>query len=1700
MGFLNRIKSMFSTGQASIIGEAKRLYKSGDIAGAVACLKNGLEAREESGKALAVMMALHEVYSEELHLKQVRGYRAALLEYGFDLANYAEIEDIISSVDRALIENVYSGKARTEMERLYKDFHKPFIKLQLDAQQNRQSGIIKKLETMHPEQCADEFVTLVEELRLIGGKLPQNMHSDYQVAQKLSYILPNNLREIDSYFIERSLGRGGFAAVFLASSKEVSFHSAIKIFSPQPSLIRESGLSLAELKERFRREIDIMLKLSMENIPGIVNVRHTKTWRGKPYLTMDYYPKNLSALIGSDDELLQTGRGRHLNHKLAFPLIRQILTSIHLLHKRSEPIIHRDLKPTNILLDKDNKPYIGDFGLAKETSRVDLLTRAFETVTGTNLATQYYGAPEQRGGFKEADQRADVFSLGVIIYRILTGRLIGFHDLEPIQLYVKGLGKDTAVKINDLLNKATRIEVDQRLADVSTFLELFSPKQNHLDINQTPPLRLTPEEQFLKVLEFAYSFAPDGKLPENVREQLQTKARELEIHPEEAKTLEKDLRSRLGLGEFGKDRLVSVTSASVFASVVEKGMGQIIITSEPDLADVFVDGIERDKTPLSLSRIGAGKRTIRLKLQGYFPTSRIERISPDEPTEIHVILRQLFGTIKAEAETFSESYPAHFYLDGNLMGQTPLVVEDVSSGEHAYHFEAEKHRRVDGKVTVNFNEETEISIALEPFMARLSVTSVPEGAAIWLDNQDTGQKTDSVLEVSPGKHAVTLSLDGYKDARQDVEMEPEKFLELDFGIEKKKADDARFIEYGNGIVKDNWTDLEWFPGPDKDTDWNETEAWVESLKFDGGGWRMPTLDELEGLYVEGFGSRNTMPLLKIIGYLVWSSETESRIWSLVRGFLFSDGGSTPRHYRNFSDHGRAFAVRSRNDGANNKKFEGKAELRYSPPSSSKSNMTQGDLIYMAYSNGIIRDKRTGLEWFSGPNKDTDEAQAWVESLKLDGGGWRMPTLDELEGLYVEGFGSRNMMPLLSLNMMSLKTYEGFVWSGETNDSGAFYAFHFDNGEVSLRRFGPNGTFAVRSQNDETDHKKFKGKAESKYRLPQSSSRIEADYYYEMGRLDFSSGDMNSCIENMTSLIAVDKDNLKAFLIRACAKIKEDNSFSLPFRAWTKINEDNPSSAKNDFTKAFAENETIPELASFWAWDMRFGLPKKELERLFPEDPKIHYFLGSYYASEASLESDKDQEFTHADAYERDAFDRFTKAIELDPEFCEAYHGRALARPYDEYEEEIEDYSMAIKLNPSFVEAYRCRAISYEHKNYYIKAINDINKCAKLDPTSPGYQNLRESLHIKLAEMEDEIKDLSERIERKPKNTKYYRTRAGIYKKMEHFTEAIQDYSKAIELSPNLWSLYEERAKIYEETKDYKKAIDDWSKLIEIRKNKPRSSLTRYYSHRAKLCAIVKSDDVAISDNETTPNALSVAAGDNIVKDTKTGMEFVYVPAGKFMMGDIFGDGFGNERPVYEVVLDGFYIGKYPVTQGEWEAVMGDNPSSFKKGDDYPVEAVSWDNVQGFINALIYKKNKDRYRFRLPTEAEWEYAARSGGKKEKYAGSDDVNAVAWYDENSGGTTHPVGKKLPNGLGIFDMSGNVWEWCQDWFGDYPSSSVTDPKGPSSGSLRVLRGGSWNFIARDCRSANRYGGTPGPQYYHLGFRLAFSPVSRAGNKAGR
>ena len=270
-----------------------------------------------------------------------------------------------------------------------------------------------------------------------------------------------------------------------------------------------------------------------------------------------------------------------------------------------------------------------------------------------------------------------------------------------------------------------------------------------------------------------------------------------------------------------------------------------------------------------------------------------------------------------------------------------------------------------------------------------------------------------------------------------------------------------------------------------------------------------------------------------------------------------------------------------------------------------------------------------------------------------------------------------------------------------------------------------------------------------------------------------------------------------------------------------------------------------------------------------------------------------------------------------------------------------------------------------------------------------------------------------------------------------------------------------------------------------------------YGTDSKTVSILEGQTASLSGVLTTNTSSSVASESSLTGNTITipvkdgiSIDMVRVEAGTFTMGATpeMENPWDYEKPAHQVTLtNDYYIGKYEVTQALWQAVMNSNPSNFK-GENLPLEYVSWDDCQEFISKLNRITGK---KFRLPTEAEWEYAAR-GGKKSKgyqYSGSNNISDVAWYEDNSGSKTHTVGSKQANELGIYDMSGNVWEWCQDWYGKYSSSSQINPTGATSGSRRVRRGGSLYNAAGDCRSSYRIISTPDFRYDHLGFRLVLS-----------
>jgi formylglycine-generating enzyme required for sulfatase activity len=267
---------------------------------------------------------------------------------------------------------------------------------------------------------------------------------------------------------------------------------------------------------------------------------------------------------------------------------------------------------------------------------------------------------------------------------------------------------------------------------------------------------------------------------------------------------------------------------------------------------------------------------------------------------------------------------------------------------------------------------------------------------------------------------------------------------------------------------------------------------------------------------------------------------------------------------------------------------------------------------------------------------------------------------------------------------------------------------------------------------------------------------------------------------------------------------------------------------------------------------------------------------------------------------------------------------------------------------------------------------------------------------------------------------------------------------------------------------------------------PLSLILKFGNHEIKL---VKNDEVLVETIHVSPTGKKVF--DYILKQSNDPFygQMVFVKGGTFKMGDTFGIGNREERPVHQVTLGNFYIGKYEVTQSQWKLIMGDNPSHYKDCDKCPVERVSWNEVQIFLTKLNMLTGKN---YRLPTEAEWEYAAKGGELSQgfRYAGGNNINFVSWYSGNSQGKTQPVGTMNPNELGIYDMSGNVYEWCSDWFDYYTESPKTNPEGPEQGEFKIVKGGSWYGYIGGSRISCRASDDPGNKRSYIGFRVAMSP----------
>ena len=331
-----------------------------------------------------------------------------------------------------------------------------------------------------------------------------------------------------------------------------------------------------------------------------------------------------------------------------------------------------------------------------------------------------------------------------------------------------------------------------------------------------------------------------------------------------------------------------------------------------------------------------------------------------------------------------------------------------------------------------------------------------------------------------------------------------------------------------------------------------------------------------------------------------------------------------------------------------------------------------------------------------------------------------------------------------------------------------------------------------------------------------------------------------------------------------------------------------------------------------------------------------------------------------------------------------------------------------------------------------------------------------------------------RYKRDMVNEIYYNLRAAMS------SEEVKVIGEKIEALDN-WnnSLQTPEKKLAKRLKVFKVVHGSLSKTIAKREAKQSKLQSAKAKDEARRSAATARQQAADNQKIAAQNAETQKEMDAI----NALFEMVYVEGGKFAMGAT--DGAQDAAPIHDVVVSDFYMSKYEITQAQWRAIMNEKPSCFK-GDDYlPVENVSWDKVQKFIAKLNQKSGKT---YRLPTEAEWEYAARGGRKSNGYkcSGSNNVDEVAWYYKNGGRKTHKVGQKQPNELGLYDMTGNVMEWCQDRYAGYDSAMQTTPTGPNDGSDRVARGGAYVTFENNLRLTNRESALPNSAFNFIGFRL--------------
>ena len=575
----------------------------------------------------------------------------------------------------------------------------------------------------------------------------------------------------------------------------------------------------------------------------------------------------------------------------------------------------------------------------------------------------------------------------------------------------------------------------------------------------------------------------------------------------------------------------------------------------------------------------------------------------------------------------------------------------------------------------------------------------------------------------------------------------------------------------------------------------------------------------------------------------------------------------------------------------------------------------------------------------------------------------------------------------------------------------------------------------------------------------AASRKTADTYFSQGNAQYDKGDLSSAVASYTKVLSF-----------------------LPTYVYAYDNRGNAQRALGKLDDAMADYLAAIELA--------------------PNDADAYRNLGLIKGSKG--------DFASAGAY-------YSRALEINPEFPDAYYNRGYARQQmGDLDGAIKDYTVAVYLNPKDFKAYTNRGSALHAKGFMEGSIADYDKAIEINPGYPNSYLGLSFVKYDQNDWDDSIAFSTKAIELVPDYGTAYTSRGNARREKGDLDGAMSDYSKAIELSSdnpaNMAQAYNYRAAIKQGRGDQNGALADFSKAIEADPTFAKPHLGRGIAEQAKgdVDKAIADFADAIRLEPDLANALTqfpkilkkmIEAGTPGQNHTVTlpnavTLDLIWIAPGTFMMGspDLESGRKKGEGPQTAVTISkGFWLGKTLVTQGQYQAVMGSNPSNVTNvGADAPVEGVSWNDAMAFCKKLTEQKRvagrlPEGYAYTLPTEAQWEYACRAGTTEARYGNLDDI---AWYGGNSG-TMHPVARKQPNAWGLYDMLGNVWEWCSDWSSTYPGGNVTDPVGPASGSYRVVRGGEWDSDAADCRSANRGGSEPGDDFDRIGFRVALSSV---------